>query len=299
MTKKVRLSLLLLLALIVAACSSPQDRAGEDTSTDSGAGYEESVGDSADWGEFDEAEGESGRDLIGEKVIRTVFLEYETLDFEVTTSHVMETVSNHDAYVEYSSESSYQPSGISQPAPSSQQYRTVDYILRVPTESLTTFLNDLEGMEAYKVREELGSEDVTQSYRDTESRIGVLQNKEDRLNELLEQAESIEDILQIENQLSSTIQEREVLQSRLDEYDQLIDYTVVNLSVWERPRIAHSREERASFLRRASDALVDSFFAFYYWIQDALIWLIYAFPFLLIVGIIAGIIYWVVKRRRK
>ena len=299
MTRKAKVVWLFLLTVFLAACGSVQNRSGEDMSTDSGAGYEESVSDEAAWEEFDEGEGESGSGLIGEKVIRTVHLEYETLDFEVTTSHVMDTVTSYDAYVEYSSESSYQPSGMSQPAPANQQYRFIDYILRVPTESLHAFLNDLEGADAYKVREELGSEDVTQTYRDTESRIGVLQNKEDRLTDLLEQAETIEDILQIENQLSSTIQEREVLQSNLDNYDQLIDYTVVNLSVMERPRIAHSREERASFFRRASDAFVDSFYAFYYWIQDAAIWIIYALPFLAIIGIILAIVYYISKRRKK
>lgn len=293
MVKRSKWIFFILLAFVLTACSS--GNYSNDTSVETGGGsYEES----ADM-DMAQSDGESGSALIGEKVIKTVHLDYDTLDFETTTSHIMETVESFDAYVEYSSESSYRPSGLSQPSQSHQQYSRIDYTLRVPTDSLSEFLANLEGMDAYKTSEQIGSEDVTQDYRDTESRLGVLENKEARLNELLEQAESIEDILQIESQLSETIQEREILQSQLDNYDQLIDYTVVHVTVSERPRIANARGESVSFIRRVSDAFVDSFFAFYYWIQDAAIWLIYAFPFLLIIAGALALAFYARKKRKK
>lgn len=295
------LMVLMAWGLFLAACASDS---GEDTATDSGdfdgggAMMEESMDDRDMAGEMDEAqEPEStGSRLIGEKVIRTVSQDYETVNFPEATDFIRRTVQRHDAFIEYSYESSYTPSG-----GASRQYRVVDYTLRVPTEQLNAFLNDLEGMDAYRVSEQMGSEDVTQQYRDTEARIRVLNNKEDRLTDLLDQAETIEEIIQIENSLSETIAEREQLQSQLDYFDDLIDYTVVRMTITERPRISGDREEGLPFIRRVQEALTDSFFAFYYIVQDIIIFIIYAIPYILVLGLIGLVIWFVAKRikRRK
>ncbi|TVP93022.1 DUF4349 domain-containing protein [Alkalibacterium sp.] len=297
--KSKRLLVTMILGIFLTACASDS---GNDTAEDA-ADFDggnammeqesvdremaEEMGDVEDSGI-----GESR--LIGEKVIRTVSQDYETVNFPEATDFIRETVASHDAFVEYSYESSYTPSG-----GASRQYRIVDYTLRVPTEQLNAFLNDLEGMDAYRVSEQMGTEDVTQMYRDTEARIEVLNNKENRLNELLEQAETIEEIIQIENSLSETIAEREQLQSQLDYFDDLIDYTVVRMTITERPRISGDREEGLSFLRRVQEALTDSFFAFYYIVQDIIIFLIYAVPYILVIGLASGVIWFVTKRVKR
>ena len=291
-------AMLILFVLMLSGCASGSNDTLESTESDAGAGYmDEAAEDAAveeEMGEADVADGQ-GSQLIGEKVIRRVQLEYETLDFQETTSFVLDTVSDYDGFIEYSNESSYSPSGIA-PRDQSRQYRRVNYLFRIPTDSLNDFLDDLDGTDAYKLSENIGTEDVTQTYRDTESRIQVLENKEERLNELLERAETIEDIIQIENSLSETIAEREALQSRLETFDDLIDYTEVHLSVTERPRIANTREDGLSFLARIREAFVDSFYAFYYFIQNAFIWLIYAIPFILILVLLIGIGFYIRKK---
>lgn len=265
---------------------------GEFTGSDSADTEEDAAPDEAE----ESGEENDGENLIGERVIRTASVEYETLDFEETTSHIMNVVNEHGAYVEYSDESSYTSSGTSGGNDSNRQYRRVDYTLRVPVEALTDFLNDLDDGEAYKVNEQIGSEDVTQTYRDIEARVGVLQNKENRLSELLEQAESIEDIMTIEDNLSETIAERESLQSRLETYDDLIDFSTVHVTVEERPRVAEAREDSPPFWQRAQDTLTDSFYTFYYWIQDALIGLISVIPQLVVVTLL-GFVGWIVYKR--
>ncbi|GEK91846.1 DUF4349 domain-containing protein [Alkalibacterium kapii] len=304
---KKRLGIILLFFLMLSGCagddngddmsdtSEPSESVGYNNEISEDMAIEEEVGDS----DFSSGEGEK---LIGDKVIRRVQLEYETLDFQKTTTYILDTVSEHDGYIEYSNESSYSPSGIA-PRDQARQYRQINYLFRIPTDSLDIFLKDLKGMDAYKLSENIGAEDITQSYRDTESRINILEKKEARLNELLEQAESIEAILEIENSLSETIAEREELQSRLNTFDDLIDYTEVHLTVVERPRIANTRGEGLSFWERISEAFVNSFYAFYYFIQDAFIWLIYAIPFILILAVLVGIGFYirkiVIKNRKK
>lgn len=255
------------------------EETGTDEATDEDSGFEEA--------------------LIGERVIQTADVEYETLNFQETADYIMQVVENHGAYVEYSNETSSGTSDFYGTEETSREYRTVDYTFRVPSDSLATFLDDLDGGEAYKVREQIGSEDVTQSYRDTEARVNVLQDKEQRLRELLEQAESIEDILSIENNLSQTIADRESLQATLDHYDDLVDFSTVYVTVLERARIADSRGERLSFGERVSEAFANGFFTFYYWVQDAAIWLIYALPFILVIGLVIIIGLFIRKRIKK
>ena len=303
---KKSLGLAVMAMLVLGGCSSGNDNAdvsddmGTETSEsadmDPGAGYmDEEMAVEEDREQQGEATDGQGEQLIGDKVIRRVQLEYETIDFQATTSYVLDTVSDYDGYIEYSNESSYSQTGIS-PRGQSNDYRRVDYLFRIPTSSLNAFLDDLDGMEAYKLSEQVGTEDVTQSYRDMESRIQVLENKEERLNELLERAETIEDILQIENSLSETIAEREPLESRLNTFDDLIDYTEVHMSVTERPRIANTRGDGLPFLERIREAFVDSMYAVYYFVQDAFIWLIYALPFILIIGLIVGVGIYIKKK---
>lgn len=239
--------------------------------------------------------------LIGEKVITTINLDYETLSFEDSHQHVMESIKSVDAYIEYSNQSSYSPGGMM--GGEARQYRRIDFTIRVASDQVNDLLEALDGMDAVKIGEQIGSEDVTKTYRDTETRIGVLNQKEKRLNELMEQAETIDQILLIEDNLSQTISEREILQSQLDDIDSLIDYTTVQLHLTERQRISNGRNESLSFWGRAKEAVLDSLFSFYYWIQDAGIWLIYALPYVVIVILVALLVRYgrksILKRKDK
>lgn len=272
--------IIVLLAFILSACT---DQGGSTNSYSPGM-----VGD------YQENSLDRESNLIGEKVIKTVTLNYETLVFSETLSHIQETINAHQAYIEYSYESSYSPSGTF--GPDAREYKRVEYTLRVPTENLSNFLKGLEGMEATKVSEQIGSEDVTQTYRDTEARIEVLNQKETRLTELLAEATTIEQILQIEDNLSNTIAERESLQTQLESMDDLIAYTEVYLTVSERQRLSETRGSGISFWSRLKEAVLDSIFVFYYWLQDAVIWLVYALPFLIIIGLLLllfmGVSHW-------
>ncbi|MEC6748106.1 DUF4349 domain-containing protein [Marinilactibacillus sp. XAAS-LB27] len=281
------------LGILLAGCSGGTDYSESDMST------EEAVTDdfSGDMWDSETEESTTNTDdggiLIGEKVIRFVYRDYETLDFEESNTYIMNKVTEFSGFVEQSNQSTgnYMDD-------SNRVYRDGYYTLRIPTESLEGFLGELDGIDAVKLNENVGTEDVTQNYTDTESRVNVLRNKEERLNTLLEQAESIEDIIQIENSLSETISERESLQTVLDNYDSLADYTRVEVSLSERPRISGERENRP-FLERIQEALVDSAYAFYYVLQNLIIGLIYALPFLIGIGLIIWIGYYVHKKRTK
>ncbi|MGP6139986.1 MULTISPECIES: DUF4349 domain-containing protein [unclassified Jeotgalibaca] len=283
---------MLLVSFILIGCSTNQE---DNMQSDGGlsTGDSDMRDEAAVTGQSDAIE----EGLIGEKVITTIYLEYETLLYEESREHILETVREQNAYVEYSYESQYTPAGSFGADP--KKFRRVDYTVRVPKENLELFMDALMGMDAEKISEQIGSEDATKNYRDTESRIRVLNQKETRLNELLEQAETIEQILQIEDNLSQTIAEREILQSQLDQIDDLIDYTAVHVQLLERQRISNTRNQSQSFWERIREALLDSLYSFYYWVQDAAIWLIYAIPYIVIIVLITMVIILIRKTIRK
>lgn len=272
----------LLLSLILLAACSRSNNSQENSQSGRDMGVMPTTQEGG--GMVQDAAG--GNNLIGDKVIKTVFSSYETLAYESTIQHIQELIQRYSGYVEYSYESTYSPSGSFTPEGSNRQYRRMEYTLRIPTASLSAFLADMEGAEAVKISEQVGSQDITQTYRDTETRINVLRQKEERLNELLAQAETIDQILQIENSLSDTIAERETLQSQLDNFDDLIDYTQVHMTITERMRVSSTRGDSFPFWQRVQEAFLDSLYAFYYWLQDAAIWLIYLLPFLVVAGLL-------------
>ncbi len=232
--------------------------------------------------------------LIGEKVITTINLSYETLEYEASIDYLNQVVEKYGAYIEYSYEYSGD-NGIYNPAATSTNYRQGSYTIRIPNASVNQFMQDLEGDLGTKISEQIGNQDVTQSYKDTETRISVLQRKEERLLALLDQAETVDQILAIEDSLSATISEREVLQSELDNMDSLIDYTALYLTVTERSRISTNRGGSVPFWGRVKEAFLDSVYAFYYWIQDAAIGLIYALPYIVVtLGFI--LLFWLIKK---
>lgn len=270
--------LLLFFILLLAGCSSSiQEDSG------SSAGGLAEVKDVAlnEQGDMKEA---ADLGLIGEKVIKTIYLDYETLVYEESQKYLLEKMTDFQAYIEYSTEfnNGLQNETFNNRVP----LRQVQYTLRVPTENLTGFLDALSGMNAVKTSQQIGAEDATKNYRDTEARISVLDQKEVRLQELLKDAETVEQLLLIEDNLSETIAEREILQSQLDNIDDLIDYTQVYVQLSEKQRLSQNTGQAISFWQRIKHALLDSLYSFYYWVQDAAVWLIYALPYILILGLL-------------
>lgn len=276
------------LSFLLIGCSSSDTKTTEDAGQ-VGMKDTEAVPEMATQQNAEEAQ------LIGEKVIKTVEVNYKTTKYAETVNYISEIVAKHHAYIEYSYESTYSSGGIEA---GNREYHRRQYTLRVPTAALADFLKDMEGSEAVKVSEQVGSQDITQAYRDTETRMDVLKRKEDRLNELLQQADTIDQVLQIENSLSDTIAEREQLQSQLDNYDDLIDYTAVHLSLEERQRVTSAPEDGLPFWERMKEALLNSVFVFYYWIQNLIIWLVYALPFILVI-VLFVFSYLKIKNKKK
>ena len=178
-----------------------------------------------------------------QKIIWTVDMEVETLEFDSFLSNLEQEVQRFGGYLESSSVSG---SSIQY---TSNRYGTVT--VRIPSAQLDAFLDQVGkiGTVTYTNK---SSEDITLDYVDVESRIEALEVEQERLLALLESAQDLESVIQLESRLSEVRYQLENYRSTQNRYDSLIDYSTVSLSIQEVQRVTtvHDQSVGAAHCRR-------------------------------------------------
>lgn len=229
--------------------------------------------------------------LEPEKVITTIYLEFETTEFDRTTDELNKLIEKYRAYIENSNISYNQYYN-------NKSYKYGSYVIRVPKSDVISFKTELNGI-GNMISENTSKEDVTKYYRDTESRLKVVTTKEERILALLEKAEKIEDIIALENQLSNIIYEKESLQSSLMNIDDKVDFSTIRINVQEVEKLRNTETVETTFGTKIKNAIEDSLFSFKNSMEGLVIWFIYMIPFIVILAILAYIGYIIFKRIRK
>ena len=280
--------LLTLLSLTMVAC-------GAYNSSDDSAGYNMASEEMAQMNDmatsdFDEASDGAGLEL-GEKIIETASMSYEAMYFEDTLEYVNQEIEAFEAQVEYSSRwqssSSYGFLG-----------ERISMTLRVPQDSLDAFIETLNAYDDLVIQQQdFQRTDVTKQYRDNETRIGILKDEETVLREMLKEQGSLEELLQIRTRLSELVTEREIFENENQSYDEQIAYSTLHLEIQETDR-ANTHVTRG-FWDRITNAIVDSFYRFIAVGQNLVITFIYLIPYILILGTIGLIVFYILRNRNK
>lgn len=229
--------------------------------------------------------------LEGEKVISTYYMNIETLNFEKSNENLSDLIKKHKSFIE---NSDIRFRGFEY----SKNFRYGDFSIRIPKENVDGFKKDLKTIGNVS-SESTNKEDVTNFYRDTESRLKLVTSKEKRLLDLLEKAVKIEDIISIESELTDTIYEKEMLEKSLKSVDEKIEYATLNLELIEVRSFSNVNTADSSLGLRVKNAIKDSMFAFKLAIENFIIFLIFVFPYFMIILPIAVIVIWLIKKRRN
>lgn len=205
----------------------PQEAATEAGSYD-GSGSTENTGSAgvtSDTGALTETDGDPLP--LKRKLIRTVSMEVETLEFDDLITAIQEDTDRLNGYIEQSDISGN--SITSQGRPSS---RYGSMTIRIPADQLNDFITQVEsnGNVIYKSE---NVTDVTLQYSDVESRLKTLRTEQDRLWELLAIADTTESIIALEKRLTEVTTEIESSESRLRYMDNSIFYSTINLTIRE------------------------------------------------------------------
>ena len=107
--------------------------------------------------------------------------------------------------------------------------------IRVPAASLDQARGMIERAARDVVASAVTSDDVTDQYVDTQSRLNSLRATEARLLGFLEQTKNVEEALKVQNELSSIQLQIEEMQGRLNYYDQVAAFSLIEVGLTVAP----------------------------------------------------------------
>lgn len=154
------------------------------------------------------------------KIIETQDITVETKQFDKTVSSLKNKINDIGGYIETSSLNN------------NDSYRSANFTIRIPQETtaqFNTFIDENTNVTYHKT----DTKDVTLEYVDIESRIEAHNIEKEKLEELLKKATNLNDVLTIQNKLTDIIYEIESYESQLRVYNNLIDYTTINIDIIE------------------------------------------------------------------
>jgi len=225
------------------------------------------------------------------KLIRRASLVLETLEFDSALQELDNLVlhcggyyGNSDVYSGYNS-----------------SVRTGYFTIRIPKERYDLFLSSV-GEVGQVTRRSESTEDVGEHYYNTELRLATLKTKHERVLSLLERATDMETIVALEMTLADIEYEIDYMGSTLRRYDSLIDYSTIDLELFEKVKLSPDTGEKDSFASRFGRAFAEGLADFGYELQWFAIGVAYnfiGFIVFLVVAIIALVVVRRKLRRRK
>lgn len=261
------LAVILLLAVVMTGCGSTGNSAADTefyapaASSEPQVSYDEGVkytGSSSATGSNDIYANDSN------KIIRTANLTIQTTEFDEAVEALNQLTSQYGGYFETAEiqSGSYH-----------NQYanRSAYYVVRIPKENFIAFRDGSGGIgHIYSISE--NTQDVGETYYDTEARLQTLTTKRDRLLALLEKAEVMEDIITLENALADVQYEIDMHTATLRKYDSLIGYSTFNIRLNEVEKITEQPSVKESFGSKFMSNLKKGFERFGEGAQDFAIW---------------------------
>lgn len=226
----------------------------------------------------------------GRKLIRTVNMDIETLEFDTFVQTLKDKVAEVGGYFENSSIEDYAYTS------NGYQTRMGSFVIRVPEDKLD-ILSDNVGKAGNVTRTNESVEDVTLQYTDTQTRIDALRTQEEKLLELMSDAESVEDMITIESRLSDVSRELEYYQSLMNQYDNQINYATLYIDLYEVEKETDTSEPGIG--ERMKRGLSDTFENIGEGLQNFAVGFVSALPFIVILAIVVVVVVLICRRIYK
>ncbi len=231
------------------------------------------------------------------KIVYSGSFGVETVEYEKTKEDLEKLFAECDAVVETSSE--YDGIG----GWNSGSFvrtggRTCNWQIRVPSEKFDLLFEKAGNLNGVLRNKEKYSNDMTKHYNDTAVQIESLTVQQKNLMEMMKSAKKISDMLDIEDRLSEVNSELKILTNANNQIDYDVQYSSVSVSLQE---VAVYTQETISFKERLLRSVKDSCENFIRFAKDAVIWLVYAVPYLILFAILIPVLHWFFSKifRRK
>jgi len=278
--RSVTLFLTFLLSILVILSSCGAGSESYDSNPSAGAS-------SPSVGEMDAEGDKTGSSSAEQKRILKGTIVAESTDFATALNTLEETIAQTGGYVGSSE--------IRGNSVGSTSRRSATLVARIPSASFHDFLNGLSDF-LNVTSQKTSSEDITESYYDTQSKLNSLKIQEERLLAMLEQAEDLDSLLKLEERLSEIRQQIQYYDSLLRAYDSQVAYASVAITLYEVVTLSEPSADDPSFLQEVGAALKKSFSIFVAFLKGLLLVLIYLLPLLLTAGIVLVLVLTIRKK---
>lgn len=286
-TLKILLPILIVLAFVMTACSSPATAPMQEEAAFDYAEAEMAAPSSADSPAAEFASGGSSvtGDIPAAKrlVIRNANLSLVVVDPNQAMGDIARMAEEMGGYVV-----------------SSQLYKTTtrngseipqaDISLRIPAEKLTDAMNQIKGLvknaRTDVLSENISGQDVTKEYTDLKSRLANLEAAEKQLQEIMNDARKTEDVLDVYENLVEVRGQIEVIKGQIQYYEESAAMSSISVRLQAEESVKPIEIGGWKPIGVAKDALQALIDAFQF-IANSLIWLvIFVLPILLILVLI-------------
>lgn len=218
------------------------------------------------------------------KLIKRQYITMETKEFDVLNQFIQDKVNAVGGYIEYSS--------VSGSSYNYNETRYANYTIRVPVTELDGFVSAVKE-EGNVTNFSESVEDITLSYVDTESRIAALKTEQETLMEMLDQAGDLDTLLAIQSRLTEVRYQLESYESQLRVYDNDIDYSTVNMDIYEVERETKVADD--SFGSKLKERLSANFYGLGQSLESFAIFLIGGIPYWIMLALAIVVIILIVK----
>ncbi len=224
------------------------------------------------------------------KIIRNGTIQMETLSFDDTVKKILRSASSMGGYVQSSN-----VSGRSLIDNSYIESRKGEFVLRIPKSKFDSFILDIGNLGSI-INQRISTEDITSAYFDTQAHLKALTIQEERLLELLKKTGQLKDIIVLEKELSSVRFEIESLTGNLNKWDNLVDFSTLNIQLSEVHKI---KENPVSFGDKIVNGFTDSVKSLIDFGKDIVVVISIFIPYLVILSIVLLIIRYIYVHRKR
>lgn len=228
------------------------------------------------------------------KIIYSYSLTMRTKEYDSNISSIRSSISQYGGYIENSSEKGSKPQNVADAG------RYLSMTVRIPVAKAQEFFDKTSALAEVLGSQTSGS-DVTQSYMDIETRIKNIQIRLESLQALLKKATSMTDIITLQKELNDATVELEGYTSTKQQYDNLTEYATISISLEEvnTSSTISADGSNLSFWESVSAGFNSVISGLWFFIKNALIFLLSASPVLVLAAAIALAIIIPTKKRRK
>ncbi|WP_101908799.1 DUF4349 domain-containing protein [Marasmitruncus massiliensis] len=218
------------------------------------------------------------------KIVKRSELSLETKEFDTALSKLVQLVESAGGYVEGQS-----TNGRSLNNRDTYYSRSAEIRARIPADKLDEVTSSV-GELCNIVSRNDSTDDITDTYYDSQAHLDVLKVQEERLLDILGKAEKLEDVVTLEKALSDVRYQIESLTASLKRMDSQVTYSYLNLYLQEVGEYNQPVNTPKSFADRLSATFSRSISHVTNSVQGVVLFVVEVIPALLFWGIVIAVI---------